>query len=92
MKVEFGGETIPLNCRVEDEAYCRFLAEKIRALAVHHSAGNGRLAAAELLLLAAMAMADELYGGEYESTQTYAAEAPDVQEERAALQSVFKHF
>ncbi len=92
MNIEFGGEIIKLNCRAEDEAYCRFLADKIKGLAAQHAAGNALLTSGELLLLAAMAMADELYGGEYGTPAPTAADGPDALAEREALQNVFKHF
>jgi len=89
--VEFGGEIIKLNCRPEDEAYCRFLADKVRKLAEQQSGGDAMLTPAELILLAAMAMADELYGNEYGAPPPSAAEGPDALAEREALQGVFRH-
>jgi hypothetical protein len=49
------------------------------------------LTPAELILLAAMAMADELYGNEYGAPPPSAAEGPDALAEREALQGVFRH-
>jgi hypothetical protein len=91
VNVEFGGEIIKLNCRPEDEAYCRFLADKVRKLAEQQSGGDAMLTPAELILLAAMAMADELYGNEYGAPPPSAAEGPDALAEREALQGVFRH-
>ena len=91
MNVEFGGEIIKLNCRTEDEPYCRFLADRVRKLAEQQGAGNALLTPAELLLLAAMAMADELYGNEYGAPEPSAAEGPDALAEREALQGIFRH-
>jgi hypothetical protein len=91
VNVEFGGEIVKLNCRPEDEAYCRFLADRIRKLAEQQGAGNALLTPAELILLAAMAMADELYGSEYGVPAPSAADGPDALAEREALQGIFRH-